>query len=213
MSHFLLTPVEVSNPVIPVSTFKSVYVTKYKPLVLCDIDDTVIGYSKNFDSFYNELKLYVEKVKQSSDGPANNFKHVLNNMHILNMTDYEIKVAANKRYDEYRLTQKPVHCDFDGFVDLLKRINTLGGELQFLTARSKEASFITRRQFGEIGLNYYDYRVHYTGNRISKGEYIKRYFNLNHFGEVLFIDDFDSYLQSVVDLFPNIKCYKFEYKP
>lgn len=113
MSNFLLTPVEVSNPVIQVSTFNSVYVTKYKPLVLCDIDDTVIGYSKNFDFFYNELKSYVEKVEQSSDGQANNFKHVLN------MTDYEIKVAANKRYDEYRSTHKPKHCDFDGFVDLL----------------------------------------------------------------------------------------------
>jgi hypothetical protein len=212
MSNFLSTPLQLSNPVIPISTFKSVSITKHKPLVLCDIDDTVIGYDKDVDYFYNRLQMYIEKKKSSKSGPAHIFSSVLNDNGIFSMTDEEIRTTAHNMFNDYRQYNKPKHCDYSGFVDLLKRIHELGGELQFLTARHKQSAAYTRLQFDQIGLKYDDYRVHYTGNIISKGDYITRYFNLNHFGEVVFIDDLDSYIKSVVILCPSIQCYKFTHK-
>jgi hypothetical protein len=212
MSNFFLNPSQLSNPVIPITTFKSVTLTKRKPLVLCDIDDTVIVYDKDVDHFYNRLKMYIEQKKSSQSGPAHIFSSVLNDRGMFSMTDEEMRNTAHKMFDDYRQFNKPKHCDYSGFVELLKRVHELGGELQFLTARSKQSTAYTRLQFDEIGLKYDDYKVNYTGNVISKGDYITRYFNLNHFGEVVFIDDLDSYIHSVVVLCPSIQCYKFVYK-
>ena len=213
MYNFSLNPLQLSNPIIPISTFRSVRITKHKPLVLCDIDDTIIGYDKDVDYFYNQLKMYIEKKKSSKSGPFHIFSTVLNNTGMISMTDAEIKHTANNMFNEYRNSHKPIHCDYAGFVDLLKRVNELGGELQFLTARSRQSTAYTRLQFKEIGLNYDDYRVNYTGNIISKGHYITRYFNLDHFGEVVFIDDLESYIKSVLILCPSIQCYQFIHKP
>ena len=213
MSNFSLNPVQLSNPVIHISTFKGVSITKQKPLVLCDIDDTVIGYDKDVDYFYNQLKMNIEKKKSSKSGPAYIFSNILNNTGMFNMTDAEMKHTANNMFNDYRNSHKPIHCDYDGFVKLLKRVHELGGELQFLTARSRQSTSYTRIQFDQIGLKYDDYRVHYTGNVISKGDYITRYFNLNHFGEVVFIDDLETYIKSVVILCPSIQCYQFIHKP
>jgi hypothetical protein len=214
MSNFSLTPIQLSNPVIPINTFRSVSITKQKPLVLCDIDDTVIGYDKDIDHFYNRLKMYIENKKGSKSGPAHIFSNILNNNDngMFSMTDEEIRTTAYNMFDDYRHSHKPKHCDYAGFVDLLKRVHELGGELQFLTARNKQSAAYTRLQFDQIGLKYDHYKVHYTGNIISKGDYITRYFNLNHFGEVVFIDDLDSYIKSVVILCPSIQCYKFTHK-
>ena len=51
MSYFSFSPGILTNPVITINTFRSVSITKRNPLVLCDIDDTIIGYDKNFDFF------------------------------------------------------------------------------------------------------------------------------------------------------------------
>jgi hypothetical protein len=85
---------------------------------------------------------------------------------MFSMTDEEIKTTARNIFDEYRQFHKPIHCDYAGFVDLLKRVHELGGELQFLTARNKQSTAYTRLQFDQIGLKYDDYRVNYTGNNI-----------------------------------------------
>jgi len=213
MSHFMFNPTLITKPVIPINTFTAVSLTKPKPLVLCDIDDTVIGYDHNVDFFYNRLKTYIEKTKLENSGPKHIFKDVLNDTGVMSMTEDEIRSSASEMYEKYRLFNKPNHCDSQGFVKLVKKVKDLGGELQFLTARSRESTFFTRNQFKEIGINYDDYRVNYTGNMISKGEYINRYFNLGNYGEVVFIDDLDSYIQTVVNLCPSIQCYKFLYSP
>ena len=98
-------------------------------------------------------------------------------------------------------------------MDLVNRVKQIDGELQFLTARGRQATMHTRNQFKEIGLNYDDYRVHYTGGEITKGLYISRYVNLNMYGEVIFIDDLESYIDSVVALCPSVRCHKFNYVP
>jgi len=186
MAHIFL------ESVIPISSFRDVEITRNKPLVLCDIDNTIIGYDKPFSFF-------LDKIKQET--PDNS------------ISDLQIQINANQLYNYYNRLNPPIHCDYVGFMDLLERVNNLGGELQFLTARGKSSWRYTRDQFSQIGLVYEDYRVHYTDCRITKGEYIRRYFNTSFFGEVVFIDDLDSYINSVVDLCPEIQCYRFEYKP
>ena len=80
----------------------------------------------------------------------------------------------------------------------------------FLTARHSESDSWTRRQLKQIGINPEDFEIHYSGSSITKGEYIKRHINLDGKEDVIFIDDYDSFIKSVKDLHPQIKCYKFE---
>ncbi len=211
MSYFSFSPGILTNPVIPIDTFRSVSITKRNPLVLCDIDDTIIGYDKNFDYFYNTVITNREKYKNANNGPANIFNNILNNQS-LTMTNNEVYIVASRLYDEYRQRNPPKHCDYEGFMRMCKKIQDMGGELQFVTARSKESADFTKMQFNEIGLNYDNYKVHYTGGIITKGQYIKQNFHMSKYGEVIFIDDLDSFIKSVVEWCPVIQCYKFVYR-
>ena len=196
------------NPVVPISSFREVELRRKKPLVLCDIDDTVIGYDKTYDFFYKQL-LATAQTKNNVPAKMTSIFNIANNHN----NDYELKHEAEQMYNYYRMLNKPKHCDYVGFMDLVERVKQIDGELQFLTARSRESAFHTRNQFKEIGLNYDDYRVHYTGGGMTKGMYISRYFNVNMYGEVLFIDDLDSFIDSVVSTCPSVRCYKFNYIP
>lgn len=211
MSYFSFTPGILTNPVITIDTFRNVSITKRKTLVLCDIDDTIIGYDKNFDYFYMIAISNIEKYKNAHARPENIFNNILNNQGET-ITKNDINIMANRLYDEYRERNRPKHCDYDGFMRMCKKLQDMGGELQFVTARSKESEYFTRMQFNEIGLKYDDYKVHYTGGTISKGNYIYQYFNMSKYGEVIFIDDLDSFIKSVVDMCPVIQCYKFVYR-
>lgn len=196
------------NPVVEISSFREVELRRKKPLVLCDIDDTVIGYEKTYDFFYKHL---LANTPTRNNPPAQMLVSIFNIAG--NTPDYELKRVAEGMYNNYRTWNKPKHCDYAGFMDLVDRVKQLDGELQFLTARGRQSAFHTRNQFSEIGLNYDDYRVHYTGGVITKGMYISRYFNLNMYGEVIFIDDLESFINSVVELCPSVRCHKFNYVP
>lgn len=196
------------NPVVEISSFREVELRRRKPLVLCDIDDTVIGYDKTHDFFYKHL---LANTPTQNNPPARMLVSIFNIAG--NTPDYELKRVAENMYINYRSRNKPKHCDYAGFMDLVDRVKQIDGEIQFLTARGRQAAFHTRNQFKEIGLNYDDYRVHYTGGEMTKGMYITRYFNLNMYGEVIFIDDLESYIDSVVALCPSVRCHKFNYVP
>jgi len=196
-----------TNPVVPISSFQEVQLRRRKPLVLCDIDDTLIGYDKTYDFFYNNL-LQNTRIQNNVHTRA-----IMSIFNIYENNDYSIKREAEDMYNYYRMLNKPKHCDYTGFMGLLERVKQLDGELQFLTARSSESALHTSNQFNEIGLNYDDYKFHYTGGRITKGMYISRYINLTTYGEAIFIDDLDSFIHSVVSTCPSVRCYKFNYIP
>lgn len=147
------------------SSFDHIRLSKFNPLVLCDIDDTLL----TMDTIYH-----------------------LGQSHPITLT-YQYKAK---------------HTDYDGFQRLVYRVKQLGGELQFLTARDKEFHASTRSHFDEIGINYDSFQIHYT-NANPKGEYIKNNIDLSKYGEVIFIDDRDSFLANVKRHHPQIKCYKF----
>jgi hypothetical protein len=172
-----------------ISSFNQVELTTNKKLlVLCDIDGTVL-YFPNCDKFCEDF------VKEFCPNGKNDSR-------------YEQKLENLKNM--YRRIRSPTHTDYEGFVSMVKTINEINGKLMFLTARDSVSDSWTRRQLKQIGVNPEDFEIHYSGLRMTKGEYIKRHINLDSIEDVIFIDDRDSFIKSVKDLHPQIKCYKFE---
>lgn len=180
------------NNIKTISLFNDVTIRKEKTLILCDIDDTVIAYDKNFDFFYNSVK----------NRP---------NMHVQLYTEAELQQYAYTKYVDYRRKTTPTHCDYNGFKYIESILKNTGGEIMFLTARDAFSSVITRNQFTQIGLNYDDYRVHYTSSKVNKGYYINKYIDIKKYNDVIFIDDLPANIESVSLLCPEITCYRFLY--
>lgn len=172
-----------------ISSFNQVELTTNKKLlVLCDIDGTVLHFP-DCDRFCNEL------IKDfCPNGP--------------NEPTYNEELA-NLKSMYYRI-REPSHTDYEGFVSMIKKINETEGKIMFLTARHLDSDSWTKKQLKQIGINPEDFKIHYTGSKITKGEYIKEHINLDGWENIIFIDDYDSYIKSVTDLHPQIKCYKFE---
>jgi hypothetical protein len=172
-----------------INTFNNIEIKCVKTLIICDIDNTILCYEKNIEDFIKIIK---------KDFPE--------------FTENEIIEDAVYMYNIYRCINKPLHTDFDGFINIKNRLNELDGNLIFLTARNSSSLSFTKKDFNNIGLNYDEYEIHYTDNKISKGQYIEKYINIKDYNEVIFIDDYESYIKSVSDIFPQIKCYLFDYK-
>jgi hypothetical protein len=160
-----------------------------KPLIICDIDDTIICPDKGVEYFFNLIK---------KDFP------------------YEpipwIQKEAIELSNLSRCLNKLHHTDYDGFISLVNRVNNLNGKLVFLTARHEKYIAETKKDFEQIGLNYDDFKVYYTNNEISKGEYIYNKIHLSPYESLIFIDDRDICISSVADWVPYFNCYKFSYK-
>jgi hypothetical protein len=165
-----------------ISSFNQVEVSNdLKTLILCDIDDTILHFP-DCDTFCENL------IKEFRT------KH----------EEYEDELKKMKNY--YKKIMRPTHTDYDGFDSMIKKLN---GKLMFLTSRNLEGNIWTKNQLKQIGLLPDDFEIHYTGEKISKGEYIERYIDLSGWENVIFIDDYDSYIKSVKDIYPQIICYKF----
>ena len=172
----------------PISSFREIDLVEGKrTLILCDIDETLLTWDKKSSDFYNE----VSKTN-------------------INTSTMKLILLAHSQYTTYRCTVPPKATDIEGFCDLLSRNSTTpGSKLMFLTART--ASHHTADDFKHLGLEYKYFDVHYTANKISKGEYIKRYINLSKYDDVIFIDDQPNYIHSVLLEVPVVRCYLFAY--
>ena len=153
---------------------------KENTLIICDIDDTFLHYEKGFGYFYDKIKP--------------------------NKTRREAITQTTKIYRDYKRANYPKFKDYSGFM-LMLHILKDKGELVFLTARKSEEETDTRKEFSYLGINYDYFKVFYTGNRISKGAFIKKNFKIKG-KNVIFIDDFIGNIESV-SRNPNIKCFKF----
>ena len=92
---------------------------------------------------------------------------------------------------------------------MIHKLKTCNGKLLFLTARNNSFHVNTKKQLLDIGILCNDNDIHYTNNNINKGEYIKKYIDLDIWNEIIFIDDYLSFIKSVNDIFPQIICYNF----
>ncbi len=174
-----------------ISSFNQVELTPgVKPLILCDIDGTLLHFPDRDNFCENFIK---EICPDGTNDP--NYEKELDNLK--NM---------------YISIKPPSHTDYNGFISMLKKIREMEGKLMFLTARGSSADAWTKKQLKIIGVNPEDFDIHYTGNKITKGEYIKRYINLTGWENVVFIDDYESFIKTVTELHPQIVCYKFEAK-
>ena len=153
---------------------------KENTLIICDIDDTFLRYEKGFGYFYDKVKP--------------------------NKTKRDAIKQTGKIYSDYKQTNYPKLTDYSGFM-LMMHILKDKGELVFLTARKSEEEKDTRREFSYLGINYDYFKVFYTGDKITKGSFIKKNFKIKG-KNVIFIDDFIGNIESVSKI-PSIKCFKF----
>lgn len=157
-----------------------------KPLIICDIDDTIMFFEKDFDVFFNMIR---------EDFPHEPIPW--------------IQKEAIELHNMYKYINKPKHTDFDGFKQLVDNVNKLGGKIVFLTARHEKYTKDTKLDFEQIGLNYDDFKVYYTNNEMSKGDFIFDKIDLTPYENIIFIDDRDTSIYSVSNCMPYIDCYKF----
>ena len=102
--------------------------------------------------------------------------------------------------------------DKEGFQIMLQKIYELGGKFLFLTARSSVAHHKTIKDLLTVGLeNPEQFEIHYTGNEITKGHYIKRHNLLQGYDHHIFIDDYPHFLESALQLYPDMNAYLFKY--
>jgi hypothetical protein len=81
----------------------------------------------------------------------------------------------------YRESVPPIWTDQKGFINMMGRLSPCS-RLAFLTARTGgELADWTRRDFKALGLTYDASGVFYTGNRVTKGRFIKNHIPLHLF--------------------------------
>ena len=150
-----------------ISGFNQVVIKGTKTLILCDIDETVLRWDKSVDSVYRELSMSHPHLDHS-----------------------KLETIAENYYSIYRNQTPAIPTDLSGFKALLARIYE--GKLMFLTARTP--SYHTRDDLNNIGLQNYMFDIHFTANKIPKGDYIKKYIDLSRYDDIIFIDDNPDYI-------------------
>lgn len=174
-----------------INSFKSVaFEENKKPLVICDIDHTLIKCAFDFHKIYSFL----------GGGVKYNPDYL-----VLHQDTVDF---INRAYNNGFVMQ----TDPEGFKAMLEKVENMGGKLIFLTARGRGFHQKTINDLSNAGLNGLDrFELHYTNNEISKGEYLKKLGIVSQFEHVSFIDDNISFLASVYTIFPQINCYLFKH--
>jgi hypothetical protein len=169
-----------------IKSFREISIENKKTLIICDIDDTVL-------KLENSLEYFKEKAAQDLSGC---------HPHI-------IEACAMSMFSLYRSKTDPIPTDSSGFTDMLRRLYaTDNSELIFLTARSYNSREYTKKDLLSIGISP-SYPVYFTGNMITKGEYIIENINWLSYEKVIFIDDMPMNILSVAMCCPTITSYQF----
>jgi hypothetical protein len=158
-------------------------VVQPKTLVICDIDHTLLTWPKKYKDFtqkYIPMTMILRCLPNNSD----------------------------IEYSKYCENTPPRPTDLHGFRDLVKRVEERDGELLFLTARGEESHGYTINQFKMIGVDN-KHHIHYTNGSHDKGAYISNRIDISRFNHVVFIDDTQHVLDTVMSKHPAIRCYKF----
>jgi hypothetical protein len=178
-----------------IKTFNNVILDdSSKPLVICDIDHTFIRCSYGLDHFRKII---------------NDDATILPNPFTTSIDlDKEAIDLMNRAYNIGFVKQ----TDPDGFNNMLKKIEQLGGKLIFLTARGIVSHEKTVKDLKKAGLEHPEkFDIHYTNSEMTKGEYLKKTNLTDGYEDISFIDDYPSFIASVHHHFPNIQCYLFHY--
>ena len=176
------------KPIVIINTFKSIHLPENKtPIVICDIDKTFIRPTSNYIDIYNQMKSEYSDPKQL-DQFVNDMLHMSLSAGMVKQTDR------------------------DGFILMLERIKKLGGKFIFLTARGSLAHEKTIIDLKKAGLEHPEqFEIHYTSNQITKGHYIQRHNLLQGYDHHIFIDDYPHFLESALQIYPEMDGYLFKY--
>ncbi len=194
-------PTEANTNYLKISSFDDIKINdQLRPIVICDIDETLLYFDRSYDKYYKMMK---------EDNP-----HCLED---------EIKELAQGMYDMSIMVLKAQHTDKNGFINMYNNVKKLNGKIIFLTARNSSGDKTTKKHLKDVGINDLfgsetEIEIYYTNNTVSKGEYIKNNImpniEQNDFTQIIFIDDYESYIQTVLEHFSQgeIDCYLFERK-
>jgi hypothetical protein len=80
---------------------------------------------------------------------------------------------------------------------MLSSIELTNSTLTFLTAREPESFEFTQKNLRDIGVDTEKYKIHYSGARMTKGDYIRRHIDVIPYNKVVFIDNAFWNLQTV----------------
>lgn len=176
------------KPIVIINTFKSIFLPQNKkPIIICDIDKTFIRPARDYIDIYNQMKPHYSDPKEL-DQVVNDMLHMSLSVGLVKQTDKE------------------------GFTIMLQRINQLGGKFIFLTARGYIAHEKTINDLKKAGLeNPEEIEIHYTGNEITKGHYIQKHNLLQGYDYHIFIDDYPHFLESALQIYPEMNGYLFKY--
>jgi hypothetical protein len=182
-----------------IKTFNDVKFNKdLKPLVICDIDHTFMRCLHDLEHFREMLNIDYKKFDANWHFDFN----------FVPPDDSEAIDLMNRAYNLGFVKQ----TDKEGFNQMLKTVEELGGKLIFLTARGILSHEKTVKELKKAGLqNPEKFDIHYTNCEMTKGEYIKRTNLTDGYEHISFIDDYPSFLASVYNNFPHINCYLFRY--
>lgn len=165
-----------------ISKFDSIVFKNDRPLVICDIDETIL-YLQEYGPYHNsKYPLFYNKHQSLLSGSNISMDHLSRNI---------------------------LPTDIDGFRRLEDRIQTLGGKLVFLTARTSSGYRYVVEDFAKIGLDASKYEIHFTGNLVQKGIYIRKRINLSGYNDIYFIDDMKENVISVITCIPKVYVYLF----
>lgn len=182
-------------------SFDEVILEKNNPLVLCDIDETLLTFPKTYNHFYNDAKVIYDQLYSDLKIPQT---LISREQHRESKSNSMAKLA----YDAYLKSTSPQPTDHEGFKRLIRRVRMLNGKIIFVTARGVNSHEFTRKNFEQVGLDYDQFEVHFT-NANPKGEYIKNNIPLDGYNEIVFIDDLDENINNVNNHLPQIQPYKF----
>jgi hypothetical protein len=167
-----------------IRSFSEIVITSQRTLILCDIDDTVLKWDRTLESCIIEAVFLFPKESESFQ-----------------------RGFGQNLWIAYRETVPPIWTDQSGFMTMMGRLSP-SSRLVFLTARAGgELAHWTRHDFESLGLTYDPSGVFYTGNKMTKGKFIKNHIPLEGFERVIFIDDLQENIDSVSGNFPDIQCY------
>jgi len=167
-----------------IHSFNQVAIKGSQTLILCDIDETLLRWDKSVESVYRELSMSHPHLDHS-----------------------KLEILAENYYSVYRNQTPAIPTDLSGFKTLMARLGA--GKLMFLTARTP--SHHTRDDLNNIGLQNYMFDIHFTSNKITKGDYIKKYIDLSRYNDIIFIDDNPEYINSVLVNISTIRCYLYDH--
>lgn len=188
------SPIRIPYNISKIHTFRQVqFFTGLKPLVVCDIDHTVLRCSYGFHHFQRIVLDHYRLFPQLLQ-PTTNIYH-------------EAGALLDSAYRNGYVQQS----DPEGLAWMRQIAHDKGGRFVFLTSRDPMMHEQTLKELKKAGVGDVEsLTIYYTGKGVSKGQYLKQSKIAEGYDYLSFIDDHGERITSVQQYFPYSYCYMFD---